>query len=73
MVRMVNDQATIDGCDITETMADATKSFAGMRYTQLKQTWRLPFADNSFDRVICSGVLEHVPIVSASLTKRLME
>ncbi len=67
MVRMVNPRATIEGCDITEEMPQSTKNFAGMGYTQLNHPWKLPYADNSFDRVISCGVLEHVPLVNASL------
>ena len=67
MVRMVNEHASIDGCDITERMVETTKTFARMRYTQLTHSWKLPYPDNLFDRVICAGVLEHVPILGASL------
>ncbi|HEY0184641.1 MAG TPA: class I SAM-dependent methyltransferase [Rhodopila sp.] len=67
MVRAVNPSAAIDGCDITDDMVDVTRQFAGMRYSKLTHPWRLPYADNSFDRVICSGVLEHAPISGASL------
>jgi len=67
MVRMVNDRASIDGCDITESMVETTKAFARMRYTHLQHAWKLPYPDDSFDRVICSGVLEHAPLLRASL------
>ncbi len=67
MVRMVNDNAVIEGCDISETMVEPTRRFAQIGYTQLTHPWKLPYADASFDRVICSGVLEHVPITGASL------
>jgi len=75
MVRMVNETATIEGCDISETMAEATMRFAGLRYSTLTHPWKLPYADAAFDRVICSGVLEHVPIPSESLKElnRVME
>jgi SAM-dependent methyltransferase len=67
MVRMVNSRATIDGCDITETMAETPKQFARMNYTKLDHPSKLPFADGAFDRVISSGVLEHAPLLSPSL------
>jgi SAM-dependent methyltransferase len=67
LVRMVNSTATIDGCDVTETMVEATQAFARMRYMCLDHAWKLPYADAAFDRVICSGVLEHVPLPNASL------
>lgn len=67
MVRMVNQEAAIEGCDIAESIPESTRNFAGMTYTQLQHPWKLPYADNSFDRVICSGVLEHVPLLNSSL------
>lgn len=69
MVRMVNESATIAGCDISESMNDSTKAFARLTYTPLTHSWKLPYPDATFDRVICSGVLEHVPIPSASLSE----
>jgi ubiquinone/menaquinone biosynthesis C-methylase UbiE len=67
LVRMVNDHARIDGCDVTATMAAAPQKFARLHYTQLTHTWKIPYEDNSFDRVIGSGVLEHVPFLGRSL------
>lgn len=67
MIRMVNERATIKGCDITPEMAETTKQFSRMDYTQLDHAFRLPYADDSFDCVISSGVLEHVPVQNASL------
>jgi len=69
MIRMVNPHASIEGCDITEEMVEENRSFARMRYTQLTHSWNLPYEDAVFDRIICSGVLEHVPILGASLTE----
>jgi ubiquinone/menaquinone biosynthesis C-methylase UbiE len=64
---MTNKSAAIDGCDITPGMAEATKHFADLRYTALTHPSKLPYADNSFDRVISSGVLEHAPLFNESL------
>jgi ubiquinone/menaquinone biosynthesis C-methylase UbiE len=69
MVRMVNQKAAIAGCDMTEAIPESTMNFAGMTYTQLQHAWKLPYGDNSFDRVICSGVLEHVPLPNPSLVE----
>ena len=75
MVRMVNNDAAIHGCDITSSIAPATQRFARLDYTELTHPWQLPYPDGKFDRVICSGVLEHAPVSSASLVElnRVME
>jgi SAM-dependent methyltransferase len=41
--------------------------FAGLEYTQLTHPYLLPYENDSFDVVIGSGVLEHVPNDSESL------
>lgn len=41
--------------------------FAGLEYTRLTHPYRLPYDDNSFDAVIGTAALEHVPNDSESL------
>jgi ubiquinone/menaquinone biosynthesis C-methylase UbiE len=67
MARMVNPTATIEGCDIDESMLPETQQFARMGYTRLTHPWRLPYGDAAFDRVIASGILEHAPVTTATL------
>ena len=57
----------LHGCDVDPPKYQAFYDFAGLKYAQLKHPYRLPYEDNSFDVVIGSGVLEHVPFDSESL------
>jgi ubiquinone/menaquinone biosynthesis C-methylase UbiE len=68
MVRMLCGPATeIHGCDVDDAAYPIFFDFAGLKYSKLAHPYVLPYADNSFDVVIGSGVLEHVPNDSESL------
>jgi len=68
MVRMLCGTATeVHGCDVDDAAYPVFFDFAGLKYSKLAHPYALPYADNSFDVVIGSGVLEHVPNDSESL------
>lgn len=60
-------EAQLHGCDVDPGDYEAFFEFAGLEYRQLRHPYRLPYEDNTFDVVLGSGVLEHVPIDGESL------
>ena len=46
---------------------EAFFEYSGLRYRRLEHSNLLPYEDSTFDMVIASGVLEHVPMDYESL------
>jgi SAM-dependent methyltransferase len=68
LVRMLRGpEVELYGCDVESGEYQAFFDFAGLKYSQLTHPYVLPYEDNSFDTVMGSGVLEHVPNDSESL------
>jgi SAM-dependent methyltransferase len=64
----VDDGLTIDGCDFAAHEEHPHfRVAAGMNYSVLGSTTRLPYADGQFDAVIAAGVIEHVASDTESL------
>lgn len=68
MVRMLlGPKVDLYGCDVDDITYTPFFDFAGLKYTRLAHPYLIPYEDDSFDVVIGSGVLEHVPNDSESL------
>lgn len=54
-------EVTLFGCDIVEEPYELFFEAAGLRFSALSHPYKLPYEDSTFDTVISSGTLEHVP------------
>ncbi len=68
LVKMLRgDAVQLYGCDVHSSAFQAFFRFANLRYTTLTHPYLLPYDDDTFDAVIGTAVLEHVPNDSESL------
>ncbi len=62
--------SSVSGCDVEPAGSyRITHDFARLSYTRLTHHSMLPYDSSTFDTIIGSGTLEHVPQESASLTE----
>ena len=70
LVRMLRgDGPELFGCDVDAASYNVFFQYSNLAYKTLTHAWQLPYEDNQFDVVIGSGVLEHVPNDSATLSE----
>ena len=67
--KVVAQEVDLDGCDFYPLEYDAFYEASQLRVTPLSHYAAIPYEDGLFDTVIGSGVLEHVPNDSASLSE----
>lgn len=68
LVKMLRgDAVQLHGCDVHEDKYDAFFDFSGLNYSRLDHPYLLPYEDDSFDAVMGTATLEHVPNDARSL------